>query len=40
MNEEIDKAIMVRSRLINKFLKEKTAVSREAYNKKKTTVLN
>ena len=32
MNKEIHKAIMVRSRLRNKFLKEKTAFSREVYN--------
>ena len=35
MNKEIHKAIMVRSRLRNKFLKEKTAFSREAYNKQR-----
>ena len=35
MNKEIHKAIMVRSRLRNKFLKEKTAFSREAYNRTK-----
>ena len=33
MNKEIHNATMVRSRLRNKFLKEKTAFSREAYNK-------
>ena len=35
MNKEIHKAIMVRSRLRNKFLKEKTAFSREAYDKQR-----
>ena len=35
MNEEIHKAIMIRSRLRNKFLKEKTAFGREAYNKQR-----
>ena len=35
MNKETHKAIMVRSRLRNKFLKEKTAFSREAYNKQR-----
>ena len=35
MNKEIHKAIMVRSRLRNKFLKERTAFSREAYNKQR-----
>ena len=35
MNKEIYKAIMVRSRLRNKFLKERTAFSREAYNKQR-----
>ena len=35
MNKEIHKGIMVRSRLINKFLKEKTAFTREAYNKQR-----
>ena len=35
MNKKIRKAIMVRSRLRNKFLKEKTAFSREAYNKQR-----
>ena len=35
MNEEIHKVIMLRPRLRNKFLKEKTAFSREAYNKQK-----
>ena len=35
MNEEIHKAIMIMSRLRNKFLKEKTAFSREAYNRTK-----
>ena len=33
MNKEIYNTIMVGSRLRNKFLKEKTAFSREAYNK-------
>ena len=31
VNKEIHKAIMVRSRLRNKFLKEKNTFSREAY---------
>ena len=35
LNKEIHKAIMVRSRLRNKFLKEKTAFSRKAYNKQR-----
>ena len=35
MNKEIHKAIMVRSRLRNKFIKEKNALSREAYNKQR-----
>ena len=35
MNKEIHKGIMVRSRLINKFFKEKTAFTREAYNKQR-----
>ena len=35
MNKEIRKAIMVRSRLRKKFLEEKTAFSREAYNKQR-----
>ena len=35
MNREIYKAMMVRPRLTNKFLKEKTAFSREAYNKQR-----
>ena len=35
MNKEIHKAVMVRSRLRNKFLKERTAFSREAYNKQR-----
>ena len=35
MNKEIHKAIMVRSRLRNKFLKEKTVFSREVYNKQR-----
>ena len=35
MNKEIHKAIMERSTLRNKFLKEKTAFSREAYNKQR-----
>ena len=35
MNKEIRKAIMVRSRLRNKFLKERTTFSREAYNKQR-----
>ena len=35
MNKEIRKAIMVWSGLRNKFLKEKTAFSREAYNKQR-----
>ena len=35
MNKEIHKAIMVKSRLRNKFLKEKTAFSREAYSKQR-----
>ena len=39
MNKEIHKAIMVRSRLRNKFLKEKTAFSREAYNKQRNYCL-
>ena len=35
MNKEIHKGIMVRSRLRNKFLKQKTAFSREEYNKQR-----
>ena len=35
MNKEIHKAIMIRFRWRNKFLKEKTAFSREAYNKQR-----
>ena len=35
MNKEIHNATMVKSRLRNKFLKEKTAFSREAYNKQR-----
>ena len=35
MNKEIHKAIMVRSRLRNEFLKEKTAFTREVYNKQR-----
>ena len=35
VDKEIHKAIMIRSRLRNKFLKEKTAFSREAYNKQR-----
>ena len=35
MNNEIHKAIMVRSRLRNKFLKEETGFIREAYNKQR-----
>ena len=35
MNKEIHNAKMVRSRLRNKFVKEKTAFSREAYNKQR-----
>ena len=35
MNKEIHKAIMVRSRLTNKFLKEKASSSREAYSKQR-----
>ena len=35
MKKEIHKAIMVRSRLRNEFIKEKTAFSREAYNKQR-----
>ena len=35
LNKEIHLAIMVRSRLRNKFLKEKTAFSRKAYNKQR-----
>ena len=35
MNKEINKGIMVRSRLRNKFLKEKTAFSWEVYNKQR-----
>ena len=33
INKEMDKAIMVRSRLRKKFIKEKTAFSKEAYDK-------
>ena len=33
MNKEIHKALMVKSRLRKKILKEKTAFSREGYNK-------
>ena len=35
LNKEIHQAIMLRSRLRNKFLKEKTAFSRKAYNKQR-----
>ena len=35
MNNEIHKAIMVKSRLRNKFLKEETGFIREAYNKQR-----
>ena len=35
MNKVIHKALMVRSRLRNKFLKEKTAFSRETYDKQR-----
>ena len=35
MNKVIHKAIMVRSRLRNKFLKVKTAFSRETYDKQR-----
>ena len=35
MNKEIHKAIMVRSRLRNEFLKEKTVFTREVYNKQR-----
>ena len=35
MNKEIRKAIMVRSRLRNKFIKEKNALSRKAYKKQR-----
>ena len=35
MNKEIHKAITVRSRLRNKFHKEKTAFSRQGYNKQR-----
>ena len=35
MNKEIHKAIMERSRIRNKLLQEKTAFSREAYNKQR-----
>ena len=37
MNKEIHKAIMVRSGLRNKFLKEKSAFSRETCNKQRNT---
>ena len=37
MNNEINKAKMVRSRLRNKFLEEKTTFTREASNKNKET---
>ena len=41
MNEEIHKAIMVRSRLRNKFLKEKTVLSKQKHIiNKETTALN
>ena len=36
MNKEIRKGIMARSRLRNKFLKEKTTFSREGINKEST----
>ena len=35
MNKYIHKAIMVRSRLRKKFLKEKTVFSKEAHNKQR-----
>ena len=35
MNKSLSKAIMVRSKLQNKFLKLKTSESREAYNKQR-----
>ena len=35
MNKEIHKVIMVRCRLRNKFLKERTQFSKEAYNKQR-----
>ena len=35
MNKEIHIAIMVRSKIKNKFLKEKTGFNREAYNKRR-----
>ena len=35
MNKKIRKAIMVKSRLRNKFLKEKTAFTRQAYSKQR-----
>ena len=35
MNKEIHKPIMVRPRLRNKFLNEKTVFTREAYNKQR-----
>ena len=38
MNKELCKAIMVRSRLCNKFLKSKTEDSKMAYNKQRNCV--
>ena len=35
MDREINKAIMKRSRLRNKFIKDKTQVSKEAYTKQR-----